>query len=512
MIIHITLLPVYSVLAIMLASLPLDAARVVRYSDFGAKGDGKTDDSAALVKAHTYANQKRLPVKAEDDATYYIGGAAETIRIMTNTDFGSASFIIDDTKLNNHRADVFEVRSALKPFPLKGVNALRKGQKSISARIPSPCLVIATNSKMMRFIRRGNNENAGRAQTDVFLLDQRGRVNPNTPIIWDFDPISKIEAYPIDPKPLILKGGKFTTIAHSKKSSHYHSRGVRIQRSNVIIDGLEHRIKGEGKDGPPYRGFINITKCANVQIRDTILSGHKTYHKIGSAGRRVAMGSYDLNINSSLNVSLIRCSQFNDIMDKNIWGIMGTNFCKNLTLDGCKLSRFDAHMGVTHATIRDSTLGYMGIRLTGFGTFKVENTTVKAADFISLRPDYGSTWHGEILIRDCRFEPTTSRSTLSIISGSNDGQHDFGYSTHLPNRVMIDGLHIDDSKLGKGYRGPTVFGNINPQMKNPSYKPPYPQVLPQQVAYRRVKTKSGKPLRMSENPFMFRKVKVYQGK
>lgn len=49
---------------------------LVRYSDFGAVGDGVTDDFEALVKAHTYANENDLPVVADEDATYYIGGAA----------------------------------------------------------------------------------------------------------------------------------------------------------------------------------------------------------------------------------------------------------------------------------------------------------------------------------------------------------------------------------------------------------------------------------------------------
>jgi hypothetical protein len=189
---------------------------------------------------------------------------------------------------------------------------------------------------------------------------------------------------------------------------------------------------------------------------------------------------------------------------------MGTNFCKNLALDGCKLSRFDAHMGVTNATIRNSTLGYMGIKLTGFGIALIENTTVRSRDFIDLRQDYGSTWQGEIIIRNCRFEPTNRQSSISIIDGRNDGQHDFGYTTYLPRRVVVDGLFIDDSNMGDNYQGPTIFGNINPRMTSDSYQPPHPQVLPEQVAYRGVETKSGKPLRLCENAFMFQNVDVHK--
>src|SRR5680860_1411838 len=46
----------------------------VRYSDFGAKGDGKTDDIDAIAAAHAIANQEGLSVKADKGAIYYIGG------------------------------------------------------------------------------------------------------------------------------------------------------------------------------------------------------------------------------------------------------------------------------------------------------------------------------------------------------------------------------------------------------------------------------------------------------
>ena len=53
----------------------------VTYEAFGAVGDGVTDDTAAIVAAHAYANEHGLPVKTDPDATYYIGGVfAVTLR------------------------------------------------------------------------------------------------------------------------------------------------------------------------------------------------------------------------------------------------------------------------------------------------------------------------------------------------------------------------------------------------------------------------------------------------
>src|SRR5690606_2670726 len=67
----------------------------VQYSDLGAKGDGKTDDMDAIAAAHAIANQEGLPVKADKGANYYIGGKVLTAIIQTDTDFGTAEFIID---------------------------------------------------------------------------------------------------------------------------------------------------------------------------------------------------------------------------------------------------------------------------------------------------------------------------------------------------------------------------------------------------------------------------------
>jgi hypothetical protein len=487
---------------------PKDAA-VVRYRDFGAKGDGKADDFEALAKAHDYANLHALPVKADAGATYFIGGADRTILIQTNTDFGSASFIIDDTDLKNFGANVFEVGSVLKPIKLKGVETLKQNQPGIDAKLPARCVITVTNSMVKRFIRLGKNQNSGSAQTDVFLVDKNGNVDARTPIIWDFDQITEITARPVDEVPLTITGGKFTTIANDADAKdEYHARGIGIRRSNVVIEGLEHRIMGEGKIRSPYGGFISISQCANVIVRNTVVTGHKTYVKIGSAGVPVAMGSYDINANRALNVCLVNCRQSNDIMDSKCWGVIGTNFCKNLTFDGCTLSRFDAHQGVTNATIRNSTLGYMGIRLTGTGTFLVENTTIAGDHFIDLRDDYGSTWQGDIIIRNCTFTPRRGGSGRCILGGFNDGQHDFGYTCHMPARILIDGLKIADPKPPKNDKGPAIFANFNPRMTDSSYKQTFPYVITREVICKNITTASGKPLRLSDNAFMFRDVKV----
>ena len=103
----------------------------VEYGDLGAKGDGKTDDLTAIAATHALANELTLPVKASDNAVYYIGGSARIAIIRTNTDFGSASFIIDDTRVENHNAPVFLVESSLPSFHPDGLTTLKRDQQHL---------------------------------------------------------------------------------------------------------------------------------------------------------------------------------------------------------------------------------------------------------------------------------------------------------------------------------------------------------------------------------------------
>lgn len=482
----------------------------ISYSDFGAKGNGKTDDMPAIAATHAFANENGLQVKADDGATYYISGKSCTAFVRTNTDFGKASFIIDDSEVENRNSYVFLIGSGQLPFNPEGITSLKSNQEKIDVSFPATCLVTVTNSNIKRYIRFGPNQNNGSAQTDIFITDKNGNIDMNAPLIWDFEQITEISALPIDETALLISGGQFTTIANKAESKYnYYSRGIAVRRSNVTIDGLEHRVTGEGEHGAPYGGFINIGDCAYVTVKNTVLTGRKMYQTIGAAGVTVSMGSYDLSVNRALNITFINCSQTNDIDDSRYWGILGSNYCKNLVYDGCVFSRFDAHMGVANATIRNSTLGHMGINAIGSGTLTVENSTIRGRTLVNLRSDYGSTWQGEFIIRNCTFVPAGGKPvSASLIGGSYSGQHDFGYTCYMPERITIENLHIDDTNHPEEYNGPAIFSNFNPEMIDDSYEEKFPYVKTREVVLKNVTTSSGKTLMISDNSFMFGKVKI----
>ncbi len=486
------------------------AVGFVQYNDFGAIGDGIIDDIDAIAATHAFANEQKLNVKANQGATYYFSGKERIVIIKTDTDFGNAAFIIDDTDVQNNNSPIFKIASDLIPFVLNGVDKLKRNQEKIDVSLPVNCLITVTNSDVKHYIRFGLNQNDGAAQTDIFMVDKNGKIDMDAPIIWDFDKITEITALPINKETLKINGGIFTTIANKESvKNNYYNRNIAVRRSNVVIDGLKHLIIGEGEDGAPYGGFINISDCSYITVKNTILTGHKTYEKIGNAGKPVSMGTYDLSVNRALNVSFVNCSQTNDINDTKYWGILGSNYCKNLLYDGCTLSRFDAHKGVANATIRNSTLGHMGINAIGSGKFLVENSTINGRSLINLRSDYGSSWQGEFIIRDCIFVPSGGKkANSSLINGYYSGKHDFGYICYMPEKITIENLQIDDANHTEGYLGPALFSNFNSDNNDITYYENYPYIRTKEVILKNVTTASGKTIRLSDNKVMFNSVKV----
>ena len=483
----------------------------VSYEKFGAKGDGKTDDQLAIAAAHDFANSAKLPVKVKANARYYIGGGNRVITIMTDTDFGNAEFTIDDTRVKDRSRPIFTVKSRLKGTDLKELTSLYRHQTRLPVLIKSDSLLVLYNDKVKRFIRYGVNANGGAPQTDVIIVSKDGTISKDTPLAWDFEKITRCKVLPIDKKQLIIKGGVFTTIANQEPGAHkYYARNMQIRRSNVLISGMTHKVIEPDKPHSfPYSGFISISECCNITVQDCVLSGRKVYKTVKPNSKSITTGTYDISIGRAANIKFINCSQTNDMLDARYWGIMGSNYCKNLEYDRCRLSRFDAHCGVYNATIRNSIL--RSISVTGYGRLLVENTTVYGGNFIVLRRDYGSFWRGNIVIRNSKFIPSAGKkiNQAAVINGYHQDDHHFGYTCYMPEKIFIDGLTVRDGNHSYKYKGVSIFSDFNSNyLKNKKYKEVYPSVKPQEVTVKNLTSASNKRYDLSPNRVMFKGVKL----
>ena len=463
--------------------------RTIYYEDYADK-TGKKSAIEGIIECHNYANENGHSVKAlrSGEGTFYIGKTdGKHAIILTSTDWTGATFIIDDSILTTSDTDftkhIFYVKSenaaiTYKPDEaatsgiekfLADINAaggLRKEEfnsaLSFDLGLKRDALVYICNANHRNYVRYGPNNDEGQEQKEFIYLKADGTVDEKTGLLYDYDEITSIEVVYVDDTPVTITGGTIKTIANQfpRLYDYYTRRGIEITRSNTTIDGLTHLIEGEGEDGAPYSGFITISKTNNVVVKNSVLTGHKAYGLLGNESSNV-MGTYDLSPGSCNKTTFLNVTQTNFLISVNgkdvpsvgngYWGIMGGNDCKNLTYDGCRLTRFDSHRGTLNATIIRSDVA--AIQLIGGGDLIIEDSRVymqtsSHSNLLLLRDDYGATWNGELTIKNVEMvmHPDFSGSYVSIISGtwrtSEYASHDFGYDCYMPRVVTVDNLTV----------------------------------------------------------------------
>jgi hypothetical protein len=452
-----------------------------------------TDDLPAIVAAHARANELGLPVRSRPDATYHLGTRALTAVIKTDTDWNTSRFIIDDSQgVEDHKRPLFEVRSRLAPESLS-IDRLTRGQTRLDARPGRDLLVLVENEQRRLFIRRGLNRNDGTPQREVFILRRDGAIEGA--IDWDYESVTRVEAQPIDPEPLVLRGGVFHHIANNMRQDagyNYWARNIEIGRSNTEVDGITLAITGEGEFGHPYNGFLRARQAANITFRNCRLDGRKVYTTIGAAGAPVKMGTYSYRADLVVNFRMLNCRMDETaIHDTTRWGVVATNFMKNVLLEDCVLSRMDVHQGVSGGyVIRRTVLGHQGLQAVGRGLLLVEDSAIHCRSLISFRTDYGSTWDGDVVVRNTRWAPPRGGGGRPVMfAASNDGTHDFGYPCSLPETIRIEGLFVDDAWTKESDTpGVAFFGDL---LGEPRGDRPFPYQLTKRIEVSELTTASG---------------------
>ena len=444
--------------------------RDVYYEDFGAVGDGFTDDFTAIRNTHIHANKYGHTVVARDGAQYYIGPTPRYVAVNTNVVWGNATFIIDDRNIDptdsTYNINVFYFTTTLTSTVLTPENceAIRRINESggidaesvtkLDLGVGYPAMLEVYNKNHKVYIRT-HLVNDGNDQYELIQIDAEGNIDPTTRFLLDYEEITSIVVRRLDEAPITIDGGHFITRVPqlSEHCQKYMSRGIVLSRANITVKNLSHEVTDENDDaGCPYGGFLCMQRGAyNIVVDSCSFMSHKTYNVINSNGVRTNMGTYDISIQSSNNVLFKNCTQPNFFEDEEEklpyfaterWGIMGSNYSKNIRYENCRLSRLDAHCGVYNVSLKDCEVVYISV--VGGGTLTVEDTTVYNDTLIQLRGDYGSTWKGDIIVKNV----TLHNIEDAVFYNASWTNHNYGYTTYFPKNLTIDGLTI--------YRGNTM--------------------------------------------------------
>ena len=487
----------------------VEDVRYVYYQDYGAVGDGVTDDSEAIRAAHVYANQGGHIVKATKNdngtgKTYYIGKMLTAISVSTNVDWGNATFLLDDrsipvTELDEkgnsvsyRGVEIFKiVRSnstniandpAWKAV-INEINAnggIKAGEfTSFNFEFGEPLLLYVYNNTHKEYIRYGVNANGGSNQNEMILVDEHGNIDPSTPFMFDFERITSVSVYTVTDTPITVQGGNFKTrprLEDFETSYLAYGRGIEVNRPNTTVKNVkhylieegnynqdDHRYKGYSEDyGYPYGGFFGTNKAYNILFKDCQMAGHITYWQTKGAG----MGTYDFSPGDSVNVTCDGCYQEYDNFfatananpaygkPQSRWGVMGSSGCKNVTFINSMLTRFDAHAGIHNVNIINTEI--KAVRVVGSGTFYMEGCTYHGGG-LQLREDYGGFWHGSMILKN---NDIIATKDVILISNSSWYNHYFGYPTAYPSTIVIDGIkaYTDREKTTPADIVMTVFG------------------------------------------------------
>ena len=516
----------------------------VTYSMF--KDPSDPDDYMSFVRAHEYANEHGLPVKADPGAVYYISHMDTSnprgALIMTDTDWGDAQFVIDDSNITLEEGECFlftvapsawgvnyymspsadyflGVDPRLSQYPEHSYAKSNNSFPEIARQLDlynrtfssdteafqlhdneyfedeQTLFVIRTETKR-RWGRYGSStasDPEGKKQQEIILVNRDGTIDETTKLQWDWDKIDWIEKYKVDQDLLTVKGGSFTTIVNHLNSKSYVYRGISVQRSNVLIEGVEHYLEGEEacftdgtkypRVGAPYQGFIRVDHCAYVTVKDCVLMNHLRTYNYGNNVNTTAPYDYYAEYAASIVLDHVTCAGDGDdpsgpadstgIMDKSRWGTTGTNFCKTIIVrNQSSISRIDAHKGTYNLTVENSELGYQSVAAVGFGEMRLINVTAHSDHFITLRNDYGSAWYGNIYIENCTWDIGTDY-TVDMINALYNPANRYGfepfeedgitYYCSLPTKIEIHGFTIDATHLvhtydkdGNPYDGPAI--------------------------------------------------------
>lgn len=401
----------------------------VSYEMFGAKGDGVTDDYAAIKATHDYANEHHLKVVGLPEKTYLIKDVAETIDIETNVDWKNSTIIFDDTDegLNNIR--IFRVKGNESSSVINQINStLSPSSTNCGVTGHGLCIMKIENSTHKDFIRTGGSADSGENRTEYILIDNEGTIL--TPLHFEFNAITSATIKPIESSNLTIKNGNFVTRVNSINSEHYINRNIYINRSNTIVENIKHTLSAEGiESSSPYVGFIFTAFAYNIEIKDSFFTANSKYG---------ASASYEINNEGCIDLKFTNIKQLNSFTDANLWTVQASNYCRNIVAKDCIMNIIDAHKGVYNLTIENCKL--RTITVVGYGDLTIKDTEGYLYYFIYLREDYGSFWDGKVIIRNCKLI-TNVAARKRVFYGGNTQNHNYGYECKLPD-VDIDGLEF----------------------------------------------------------------------
>ena len=374
----------------------------VTYEDFGAKLDGTTDDSAAIIACHEYANENGVPVvqhRGKVTCNY-------TVDVKTSCDFSGMEFTVtDETPSSVYNI----VPDATQDIVWNGTVRTVDVQSYTDDLDGCSCVVYNNNQTWSLGNREGTETEMFHNQPMAF--DEQGFRISYPVYVENTGQFTFANVQSLYQNVVVFEGANVTL--DYKNDMVNMQNFILSTRNNVVIRNITLEVKtlpSLNANPNTAGGFIQLFQCANNSIYHVYANNNSVVEADGSIGQ----WSYIFYVQHCFNTHIKDCVSIGG------WGVVGSNFTDTLIVEDCVTNRIDNHYGM-------------------FGTFKATGCTINGIAQCSC--GYGD---GVWSVENCTFTPTSLRPQL--VDFRTDFPITWGGTTVFAN-ITIDDPNATNSQV-----------------------------------------------------------------
>lgn len=469
----------------------------ISYSMYGADESGTEYSDNEMLNAHKKANSLQMPVVQNSGVFLWKN---TTLPVFESCDLSGAIIKCDatsgsETPIYNSPV-IYDIKPKKKSLFLSPEDVAELNKSYINYMVKNSMYLpfspisqyhnalVIFESDTVDMLRNNGGEKSSIRKKDMIVTSRNGGLSIG--FVRDFigdnnvGDVKSVRIIPEEDSVLYFKSPQINC------NSTVSVKFINCNRSNTIVDGVVHVETGEPVNN--IRSMINVQQCNNVTLKNFEM---EAIPRVNSTN-----GTYGLQFFLCTRLKL------SNITGNDGWGVIGSNYLKNVYLSNSFLNRFDCHWMAYNVIIENTTFKNLGVYLTGGGEFVARNCTyVLDTDgftfpskkpnfsFFNPREDYGQEWDGTILIdgltirvseqaqvsRVCcvKFMPITINTGRNIIWPSSivvknlfveggrttqngifqsiavyiSSKADYGWVILCPSNITVSGMYISDAKV-----------------------------------------------------------------